>query len=464
MTADPRAIPADPAIHLSVVATSRNDNHGGYLTPRMQHFVNGLVEQCKRHRLRAELVLVEWNPPAGRRPLAEELVWPADCGPCDIRIVTVPAQVHEQLPHGDKLPLFQMIAKNVGIRRARGRFVLATNIDILFSNEAMLYMRDRLAEGHLYRADRLDVPTHVPEARDLDQVLGFCKNEAFRMHATGFTLLKQNGRWYPRSPLHAMLRIVWRAGLRLMWRLALRSLHYSAMAFIGVAALPFRALRATVRYMFFAEEREPQAASRPRLREILRGWRKATTETIQKGLAFVGRETRKIVWAMQWVNQALIRRELFTNACGDFTLLSRADWSALRGYPEWPMYSWHLDSILLYQANRSRIREVYLGKNAPVFHIEHEPGSGFTPESSDKLFERLDARGIPYLDWKRDVEPLINEMDKARSTSCYIQYNEANWGFADRDFPEVLIRRRHDLAGTASPFPASDALKPTASA
>ena len=28
-----------------------------------------------------------------------------------------------------------MIAKNVGIRRARGEFVLATNIDILFSSE-----------------------------------------------------------------------------------------------------------------------------------------------------------------------------------------------------------------------------------------------------------------------------------------------------------------------------------------
>jgi len=33
-----------------------------------------------------------------------------------------------------------MIAKNVGIRRARGRFVLSTNIDILLSNELVDYI------------------------------------------------------------------------------------------------------------------------------------------------------------------------------------------------------------------------------------------------------------------------------------------------------------------------------------
>jgi len=54
-----------------------------------------------------------------------------------------------QIAHGDKLPLFQMIAKNVGIRRARGRFVLVTNIDILFSDAVIQFMRDELRPGCL---------------------------------------------------------------------------------------------------------------------------------------------------------------------------------------------------------------------------------------------------------------------------------------------------------------------------
>jgi hypothetical protein len=135
-----------------------------------------------------------------------------------------------------------------------------------------------------------------------------------------------------------------------------------------------------------------------------------------------------------------VRRQYFTNACGDFTLLSREDWDALRGYPEWPMYSWHLDSMLIYHARYSGIREVYMGKAAPVFHIEHSPGSGFTPESSDKLFERLQARGIPYFDWARDVVPKIEEM-KARRVrgEKLIQYNDAGWGFAARALVEARV-------------------------
>jgi hypothetical protein len=101
------------------------------------------------------------------------------------------------------------------------------------------------------------------------------------------------------------------------------------------------------------------------------------------------------------------------------------------------MYSWHLDSIIVYQANRNGITEMYLGNGAPVYHIEHEPGSGFTPESSDKLFARLEARGVPYLDWKKDVEPIIEEMDRDRAGGLKVRYNREEWGYADVDLQDV---------------------------
>ena len=376
-------------LHLSVVATSRNDNHGGYLTQRTQHFVDGLVAQCRRHGLRAELVLVEWNPPAGRPPLAADLAWPAD-SPCAIRIVTVPRETHARLAHGDKLPLFQMIAKNVGIRRARGRFVLATNIDILFSDEVIRQLRDALQPRRLYRADRYDVPTAVPKGVDFDAVLDFCRREAFRLHATGFTLLKRDGRWQPGSPLAALLQTIGQAVLRALARARERMTQPSASA-------------------------APLSQAAPR--------------------AVLGK-LKLLAWSVNWIYHGLIRRELFTNACGDFTLLAREDWFALHGYPEWPVYSMHLDSILLYQAHRSAIREIYLGADAPIYHIEHSPGSGFTPESSDKLFERLAAAGIPSLDWQRDLEPMIAKMD---ASARPIRYNDENWGYAGEIFAETRV-------------------------
>src|SRR5437868_7923610 len=132
------------ATHLSVVAVSRNDDHGGDMLGRMQHFVNGFIAQCSKHRLKAELILVEWNPPPERLQLEQALEWPDDFGPAAVRIVTVPPDVHAKFAHAAALPLFQMIGKNVGIRRAKGRYVLATNIDILFDDSIVIYLRDKL--------------------------------------------------------------------------------------------------------------------------------------------------------------------------------------------------------------------------------------------------------------------------------------------------------------------------------
>ena len=126
-----------------MVVTARNDNHGENLLRRSETFVNALIAQGGRHLLPLELVLVEWNSPPENTPLVEVLHWPADLGRCVVRMVTVPAQVHGCYQHAEALPLYQMIAKNAGIRRARGQFILATNLDILFSDELFALLAQR---------------------------------------------------------------------------------------------------------------------------------------------------------------------------------------------------------------------------------------------------------------------------------------------------------------------------------
>jgi len=155
----------------------------------MQHFVHGFVAQCRRHHQRAELILVEWNSPADRVLLAEEL------RSCEIRVITMPREVHSRTPNSDKIPLFQMLAKNVGIRRARGNRVLATNIDLLFSDQAMIRMRDHLRPGRLYWAERVDVPTDVPESEDFGAVLAYCEREGFRIHAPAHIVTRRGATW-----------------------------------------------------------------------------------------------------------------------------------------------------------------------------------------------------------------------------------------------------------------------------
>ena len=172
---------ADP--YVSVVATSRNDDHGGGMLRRMQIFVNAWIEQCRRHDLASELVLVEWNPPAEREPLAEALQWPADPGPCAVRIVTVREAFHRRYRHSDSLPLFQMIAKNVGIRRARAPFVLSTNVDILFSDELVSFLAARRLEtGRFYRIDRSDAMAEVPLEGGVVEQLDYCRTHLLRVN------------------------------------------------------------------------------------------------------------------------------------------------------------------------------------------------------------------------------------------------------------------------------------------
>ncbi|MGA7933671.1 MAG: hypothetical protein WCA35_09005, partial [Kovacikia sp.] len=169
--------------YLSVVATARNDNHGGNMLRRLQIFINGLIEQSRRYQLETELILVEWNPPLDRPRLSEVLSWQNHNSPCVIRIIEVPPAVHQQFNHAAGLPLFQMIAKNVGIRRAQGEFVLATNIDLLFSDELFGFLASRQLEpGKMYRVDRYDACSDVPLEASLDQQLDYCKHNLLRIN------------------------------------------------------------------------------------------------------------------------------------------------------------------------------------------------------------------------------------------------------------------------------------------
>ena len=172
------------APYLSIVVTARNDDHGGGLLRRMQVFVDAWINQAKRHQLASELILVEWNPPAQRERLATALRWPRDLGPCQVRIIEVPPEVHARYRQAAALPLYQMIAKNVGIRRARGEFILATNIDIVFSAELMQFLAARrLEKGRMYRIDRTDVMSDVPVDGTLEEQLAYCSGNLIRVFA-----------------------------------------------------------------------------------------------------------------------------------------------------------------------------------------------------------------------------------------------------------------------------------------
>jgi hypothetical protein len=184
----------DQSPYLSVIVTSRNDDPRGELIKRMQSFINALFAQCQKYKLNIELILVEWNPPEDRPRLSKILTSPqTNYG--IIRIIEVPPKTHKYFKNSSKIPIFQMIAKNVGIRRSKGQFVLATNIDILFSNELIEYLAShKLQEKFVYRIDRYDVPDNIFSTTPIDSILKYCDTHVVKINTREGTIITHENR------------------------------------------------------------------------------------------------------------------------------------------------------------------------------------------------------------------------------------------------------------------------------
>jgi hypothetical protein len=133
---------------------------------------------------------------------------------------------------------------------------------------------------------------------------------------------------------------------------------------------------------------------------------------------------------------------LHTNACGDFTLLSREAWFDLRGYPEFDAYSMNIDSVLCWAAHHAGYREEILQDPIRVYHIEHAIGSGWTPEGSAKLYQRIKEKGIPWIEYE-DILRWSRDMNRF---GLPILFNHENWGLRDEELKETVIP-----AGAADP-------------
>jgi hypothetical protein len=308
----------------------------------MQLFVDGLADQAERFGLPLELILVEWNPPPDRPPLAEALRWqPSNW--FQPRVITVPPDFHRTLPHADGLPLFQMIGKNVGFRHAKAPYVLATNIDILLSDELFEFLQAGLKPNAMYRVDRRDVLAQL-DGPSLPSPAECRSLPAIREHSI-------DGLRYPNG-------------------------RPPATNTRPVPQPPEPPLRALARIAMGAWDR-------------------------------------------------VVLPKLHTSGCGDFTLTSREVWSGLHGYPEWTAYSWHMDGVVLYQAFAAGVEMINLPPPMVAIHLEHGEGSGWTPESR-RLFDRLDAAGVPYLS-TQEYRKLARKLVRGRG---FQPINDEKWGLA----------------------------------
>lgn len=382
---------AEPKCRVSFVVTTRNDGFGGGMLDRLDAFVHCLLALANRHGLDGEILIVEWNPPEGPR-LHDVLELRETSDRMAIRFLEVPPRIHHSLRNSDEIALFQMIAKNVGIRRARGEFIVATNQDILFSDSLIEYLaHGELDRDEMYRIDRWDVPANVPRTPPIDGLLTWCDANLIRVH-----------RWYGSFDL------------------------------LG---------RETDRFAFSDVTRWLEVFARE-VRNLHRA-RRISLEGLRNLLRRL--DPRRLLHARSG--------PLHTNGCGDFTMLSRDRWHALRGYAEFPLFSMHLDSLLCWQAAAAGARQHLLRTPHRIYHIDHAH-SWVTMDWREKLetFVRK-----PWL----DLGVLRQVQAEMLSGGGDLTINGADWGFGGETLPEVEIRggRKYTTAAPRETVEARDEMR-----
>lgn len=142
---------------ISFVLAGRNDNYGGDFKLRLQRCVTNLFTQLKAHQIPSEIIFVNYNPLPDNQ-IEHFISWPQSIDLIQIRIITVPTNLHSIFVENYKVknvPVLEYPAKNAGIRRANGTYILSMNPDIII-DDAFFGTINQLKKDNYYRCNRLD--------------------------------------------------------------------------------------------------------------------------------------------------------------------------------------------------------------------------------------------------------------------------------------------------------------------
>ena len=165
--------------YLSVILTGCNGDIGGDFNERL------FAATSYNHRLLEaagvdyELVFVEWRPVPGRELLGDLLR--AELPEIAPRLTTyeVDERYHAAFSQNPQLELHEFIAKNVGIRRAAGSYILTTSTDTYLSGDiGNLIGRRMLRPMTVYRATRVDLQLHLDRTNVNESALSDPRNWA----------------------------------------------------------------------------------------------------------------------------------------------------------------------------------------------------------------------------------------------------------------------------------------------
>lgn len=172
---------------LSVIITGRNDNYDGNFDERLAVAFSKNINSLPK----AEFIFVEWNPYLDR-PLSSEKL--KKIFKNHIKYYAVHPKYHKQYCTIDGF--LEYPAKNIGVRKSTGQFILCTNSDIVFSPEVINGLKRGLDHDTVYRATRVDInPKYMDVKFPLPEKQKIRENKGIT-NACGDFLMLHRDIWY----------------------------------------------------------------------------------------------------------------------------------------------------------------------------------------------------------------------------------------------------------------------------
>ncbi|KAI7876381.1 hypothetical protein K492DRAFT_151727 [Lichtheimia hyalospora FSU 10163] len=154
----------EASLYLSIVIVTRIDDYAGNQHHRLQNFIDSAYLLAEHTQTKMELLMIEWNPPKDRRRIIDTFRFRRS-DYLTYRIITVPENIHQALPNIGNAPLHEFEGKNVGIRFARGEFVVCTNQDDIWSHNFHNAIKSRAFQKnviYLQHQDRHNIHDNLP--------------------------------------------------------------------------------------------------------------------------------------------------------------------------------------------------------------------------------------------------------------------------------------------------------------
>jgi len=371
-------------LDFSFIVTTRNDNHGGNMYLKNQFFVNRWAYNVKKLDINCELIIVDWN---SEKNLRNKIIIPKLNANQSIRIIEVPNRIHKKFKNYKKLNMFQMIAKNVGARRALGKYLILTNIDIIFSNSLLEFLKNKkLNENFIYRVDRYDI--------------NFNKFNNFKIteQSLDSNVTHINKKYYTYDVVKNIK-------------------YWTYNSFSGAIINLLKNFFEIIKYLLNIHKKINYIIEINYLK------------LITSCLKLITGYPKIIINDLKLLLTIIISPKLHTNACGDFQLISKKTFINLSGYYEYDGYSFHIDSILMWKAYFMGYK--FKDLKFKIFHINHT--EGYT--NSNELFKNLKKKDINYISNNKLIR-IINNLKKNMN---YL--NNAKFGLVDYKLNEFFFNK-----------------------